>query len=557
MDFYLLLAVDNGNNVMVESLLVILTTGLIASLLCRQFSLPSLMGYMVTGIAIGPSALGLIRAGVGDIEHVAEIGVFLLLFSIGLELSTEQLSRSVKFLLVGGPVQMLLVAIPTALLLSWLGWTASKALLIGATFSFSSTVLVFKSLGELGGVATRSGRGTIAILLFQDAALIPLLLGLPLLIPNKSGDVNGAWVQVLQWLNMGLITTGFIAGTLLFRLFMTHIAIPRIMKHRSPEIVVLLAIVVLGVVTLIASRVGLPAEVGAFAAGVILGGTRWAEQIDTLILPFREVFSAIFFVSLGLLIEPEAIFGRPLLITGLILGLILLKIIAALIALQATGLSFRGAIGPALGLAHVGEFAFVLIVLASTAGVVDQSERQIAFAVAGGTLLVAPLLIRWGFQNVVAEPRESAKGTLVFSDIPTDLPHAIIIGMGPIGRATASQLNTMGYQLSCVDLNPLNLQAFAQEGVARVIAGDAESADCLNAAGIGQAKLVIICIPQDEIALRVTGQCRTLNAQTVIIVRCRYVHTMNQLRSAGATHVISEEANAAKELVKLISVAST
>jgi CPA2 family monovalent cation:H+ antiporter-2 len=351
---------------------------------------------------------------------------------------------------------------------------------------------------------------------------------------------------------MGLVTVGFIAGTLLFRVFMTHVAIPRIMKHRSPEIVVLLAIVVLGTVTLIASKIGLPAAIGAFAAGVILGETRWAEQIDTLILPFREVFSAIFFVSLGLLIEPTAIFERPLLIVGLILGLVLLKMFASILAFKAIGMSLKNAAGPAFGLAHVGEFAFVLIMLASTAGVVTESERQIIFAIAGGTLLAAPLSIRWGFKRG-GDSSDDKSATDSVHQFDSDLSRAVVIGMGPIGRATASQLNTFGYELSCVDLNPLNLQLFSQQGIAKVIAGDAQSADCLMAAGIEQSNLVIICIPQDEISLRVTALCRSLNKAAVIIVRCRYLHTTNQLRQIGATHVISEEAYAAEELVKLIS----
>jgi monovalent cation:H+ antiporter-2, CPA2 family len=206
-----------------------------------------------------------------------------------------------------------------------------------------------------------------------------------------------------------------------------------------------------------------------------------------------------------------------------------------------------------LGLAHVGEFAFVLVMLATTAGVVTESERQIIFAIAGGTLLAAPLSIRWGFQRGGDSSSDEKSATGSVHQLDSDLSRAVVIGMGPIGRATASQLNTFGYELSCVDLNPLNLQLFSQQGIAKVIAGDAQSADCLMAAGIEQSNLVIICIPQDEISLRVTALCRSLNKAAVIIVRCRYVHTTNQLRQIGATHVISEEAYAAEELVKLIS----
>jgi CPA2 family monovalent cation:H+ antiporter-2 len=347
---------------------------------------------------------------------------------------------------------------------------------------------------------------------------------------------------------------GFVAGTLLVRSFMTQLAIPRIMKYRSPDLVVLLAIVVLGSVTLIAYRVGLPAAIGALAAGIILGETRWAEQIDSLILPFREVFSAIFFVSLGLLIDSAAVMQEPLTVASLISLLILTKLLAGWVALWTTGLSWRRALGPALALAHVGEFSFVVLLLASQSDFLNGSQRQLVMAATGGSILLAPLLIRIGFHQLddLTDDQSGQLPRLRSESADEKLHQAVIIGMGPIGRATASQLESLGYQVACIDLNPLNLQAFSQLGI-RTIAGNAQQPEVLESAGVGQSTLVIVCVPHDEIAQRVTELCRKLNAKAKIVVRCRYLNTAALLRQAGATHVVSEEANAAMQLVDLIA----
>ncbi|MBX3422569.1 MAG: cation:proton antiporter [Pirellulaceae bacterium] len=548
------LLVATAEGVFVQGILIILTTGLLAGLVCRQWSLPPLMGYIVVGMAIGPSALGLVRSESTDIEHVAELGVFFLLFSIGLELSLDDLKRTSRYMLIGGPIQMTLVAVPVALGLMGLGWPAPKAWLLGAAVSLSSTVLVIKALGEMGRLATGSFRRSIGILLFQDMALIPLLLFLPVLSGWEAGRNEDGLIQALTWVYMALVTVGFVAGTVLLRLTMVYLVVPRIMQHRSPDLVVLMALVVLGSVTLAAYRLGLPAALGAFAAGVVFGGNRWAEQIDSLILPFREVFSAIFFVCLGLLIDPHAIAQDPWRAGFLLAGLVVVKGLAAGVALRVTGLSWRESVGPALGLAHVGEFAFVVILLASTTGVLSQSERQLVIAVAGGSLLAAPLLLRYGFRAGVDSGEETVAVPGLTLKSGSKLRRAVVIGMGPVGRATAGQLETLGFELACLDLNPLNLQGFSQLGVPTV-AGNAESDDVLRAAGVVQAQMILICVPQDEVAVRVSEHCRRLNSSARIVVRCRYLHTLSSLRRAGADFVVSEEANAARQLVELISKA--
>jgi monovalent cation:H+ antiporter-2, CPA2 family len=531
----------------IDELLIILTTGLFAGILCRKWSLTPLMGYLAVGVLIGPTVLGWVDSEQKEIEHLAELGVFFLLFSIGLELSMEELQKMGRYLVTGGPVQLFATSVPVAALLMWLGWTWPAAVLVGSALAFSSTVLVFKALNELGQTNSEPGRRSIAILLFQDAALVPLLLCVPLL--SGQGEVTGPF----QWFKLALASVTFITATVGLRVILADYVIPRITKHKSPDLVVLLTLTILGGVSLAAQRIGLPPAIGALAAGLVFGGNRWSEQIDSLILPFREAFSAVFFVSLGLLVNLAAIIHDPVVALGGIAVLIVIKAIASTIALRITGISWDRAFGPALGLSHVGEFAFVLILLAASEGVITAEQRQQVLAIAGGTLLVSPILIRYGFGRTSAsDDTAHAIETDLLQRKHSDRRLAVIVGMGPIGRAVASRLETLGHEICAIDLNPLNLQAFAQFGVATV-AGDAESPEVLRAAGVHRAEIAIVCVPVDEVAIRATAAIRKANADVQIVVRCRYAHNANLLKKAGADHIFSEEAYAAIELVRIVA----
>lgn len=535
----------------VEPLLLVLTTGLLAGYACRQISLPPLVGYLALGAALGEGLLGLITSDADEVEHLAELGVFFLLFSIGLELSLEELKKMRWHLTFGGGTQMLLVTIPVTLLLTMTGWTTTSALLVASALAFSSTVLVFKSLGEQGQTSTQIGRRTLSILLFQDAALVPLLLCLPILAGANDTASLGDWAKLI------LSTTAFLATTVGLRYLMNGYVIPRIARHRSPDLVVLMTLTTLGGITLFAYKIGLPPALGAFAAGLAFGGNRWSEQVDSLILPFREAFAAVFFVSLGLLIDVQEVVRQPVAIAIGVVAVIVIKSIAAFVALAVTALDVRKCWRPSVGLAHVGEFAFVVILLGASAGVITAEQQRFLATVAGTTLLIAPFLIEWGFACTAAFVTEA-----VDDETRVALPtvgaerRCVVVGMGPVGRAVVGRLETLGYEVHAVDSNPLNLQTFAQLGFATV-AGDAQKEEVLSSAGTAEAQIVMVCVAIDEVALRITKEVRRLNPTAQIIVRCRYARSAGPIKEAGATKVISEEARSTRELVEIIESLDT
>ncbi|TWU40792.1 cation:proton antiporter [Novipirellula artificiosorum] len=530
---------------LIQDLLIILTAGLLAGLVCRWLRTSVLIGYLVVGAVVGRGAFGWVLDEQHQLEHFAEAGVFLLLFSIGLEFSLDDLKRLGRNLLIGGVVQMCLVAGPVVLVLRWMLMSWQSSLLIGSAVAFSSTVLVFKALSEWGQSQTPHGRRAIGILLFQDAALVPLLLLVPLL----TGEA-GQTIGVREYLILTLTSLFFVFGVFVLRMLLSKWLIPLFSGYRSPELVILFTIVSLGGVTLAAYRVGLPPAVGAFAAGLIFNGNRWTKQIDALVLPFRETFAAVFFVGLGLIFRPHLFWEQPLQMGAFFVGILLVKAVAGAIALRLTGLSWRRSVGMGMGLAHVGEFAFVLVLLGVESGVLNETDYQRVVTIAIGSLVLTPPLMKWGLRWGQGEPYGEETIT-VASAASEQSDRATVIGAGPIGRRVASQLETMGKDVCLIDLSPLNLHRFAQEGF-RTVAGDATDLEILRLAGVGDSVLVVVCVAKDEAAIRVVRAIRKLNRHCTTIVRCRYQSTSEKMRRAGANHIISEETEAAMALLRAL-----
>ncbi|QDV41764.1 Glutathione-regulated potassium-efflux system protein KefC [Stieleria neptunia] len=527
---------------LIHDLLFILAAGLLAGLICRWLQASVLIGYLVVGALLGQGVLGWVRDESHQLEHFTEAGVFLLLFSIGLEFSLDDLQRLGKKLFIGGATQMSLVALPVVGILVALGMRWQSAVLIASAVAFSSTVLVFKALTEWGQSQRPHGQSAIGILLFQDAALIPLLLLVPLL--TGEGDAP----SLGQYLALAAVSLLFVLAVIALRYFLSNWLIPLLAGYRSPELVILFTIVSLGGVTLAAHAVALPPAVGAFAAGLIFNGNRWTKQIDALVLPFRETFAAVFFVGLGLIFDPVLFWQEPLVMGTALVGVIVLKTLAGTLALQWTGMPLQRAFGMGIGLAHVGEFAFVLILLGVESGAIREIDYQRVVAIAVGSLILTPLLMKTGLRLVqdetidVETPRKSDSAAAT-----TRL--ATVIGAGPIGSRIASQLETTGQDVCLVDLSPVNLHPFSQLGF-RTVAGDAGDSSILELAGVPHAGVVVVCVPDDQVALRVVRAIRKVNPDGKLLVRCRYQASAAKLRRVGADVVVTEETEASLALLR-------
>lgn len=522
-------------------LLLVLTAGLLAGLLCRRLGVSLMVGYLLVGAVVGEGGLGWVSQEQRELEYLARAGALLLLFSVGLEFSWDQLVGLSRYLLIGGSVQMVLVAGITTGALLLLGMEGRSAALLGAAASLSSTVLVFKALSEFGQASSPHGLRTIGILLFQDVALVPLMLLVPLL-TGAGGAPDAGQYMLLAGKSIVLVV--MVVGV---HFATSEWIVPLLVSLRSLELVVLFALAVLGGTCLGTHLLGLPPAVGALAAGLMLGGNRMSEQIDTLILPFRETFAAVFFVTLGTLLHPSALLEEPILLTSSFLAVLVLKSAAAAVALRLVGLSWRSSVGMGIGLSQLGEFSFLLITEGFGQGVIDAATYNRMLFVATSTLIVTPLLLKRGLDwaSPAAAPLVEK---IAAGGVRPSIHKALVIGIGPIGRQIASRLELTGVEVCLIDLSPLNLYPFSQQGFSTV-AGDARDPDVLHRADAANGHLAMVSVPDDNVSQQIVRALREMNPSLWIVVRCRFVYTVAATKKAGADVVISEEGEAAGPLL--------
>lgn len=531
-------------NQLVIDLLIVLAAGFLSGAFCKRVGVSLLVGYLVVGAVIGKGGLGFVSQEHQELEYLARAGALLLLFSVGIEFSLDELLRLFRYFLAGGAAQMLLVTVPLSVVCLLFGMTWKPALLAGAAGALSSTILVFKALAERGQTATPHGRRAIGILLFQDVALVPLMLLVPLL--TESGDPPTLKTFGIL-LGKSLI---FVAVVVLLRRVIARWIVPLLAKLRSVELVVLFTLTVLGGAGWGSFAIGLPPALGALAAGLMLSGNRLSKQIDTLILPYRESFAAVFFVTLGTLLDPQAFFDEPLLLAMGLVGMLVLKSLAAALALKLVGLSWKAAAGMGIGLAQLGEFSFLVVAEGVAQDIITLDNYNRMLFIALGTLILTPLLIKFGLRWTGADLPDSREHPAHSPRVAESVQRAIVIGIGPIGRQIASRLELLGVDVCLVDFSPINLHPFAQQGF-HAVAGDARDPEVLRRAAVGNSRLAVVCVPDDESATQITRTVRELNGTMFIVVRCRFLANVNAAKRAGADSVISEEQEASGALLRL------
>jgi len=553
-----------GESVASPDLVVVLVAGLVSGILCRRWNIPTVVGYLIAGGLIGPHVLGLVGfppvgadppevlppfspSSARQLEDIAQLGALLLLFSVGIELSLEGFWELRREFLLGGAVQTLLTAIPASLI-AWLATgEAEPAILIGVAVANSSTVLVFKALEEWGQVGTSAGRRTLAILLFGDIVLIPFLLFVPFL----AGEDRFLRLQDLVVLSGQFFLLVLAVPTA--RYLVGNLALENLSKLRSIELLVLFTIAIFAAVCWVSYELGLPPAIGALAAGLIFGGGRWSRQIDAVTLPFREAAAAVFFVGLGTVMRPSLAVEFPVGILLSLAALIGVKTVAGGVALGLTGLSWKNSFALGAAMAQMSEFSFLLLFTATRQGALSRPSYEFLLLLAVLSLIITPQLVRWALPYLEPGPPTSKQEPIVVHD-RGHIAEAVVIGAGPIGRRIAAQLETMGVDVCLVDLSPVNLYAFAQQGF-RTVAGDGQQLEVLEHAGVPRASLVVVTVPDDQVAMQVVRQVRSLSKTVPIFVRCRYQANVVFLRKAGASAVVAEEVEATTALLQLLETA--
>lgn len=524
---------------MLSDILLLLALATAALVLGSWIGLPSIAAYLVAGVLAGPGGLGLVHHS-RPLEQLAELGVALLLFGVGIEFSLDRLRRIVLRLVTSGGLQVGLTVAATAALFAAFGTPWPAAVFAGFLISLSSTAIIFKLYEETGEIDAPHGRAAASILLFQDLALVPMTLLIPVLASPGERGVTGAALALLS-AAVALVVLLLLARTVLPPL------LAFIARARTQELFPVAAVVIAFGTAACAVRLGLSLPIGAFLAGLALSGSPYAHRVFAEILPLRDAFVAIFFTSIGLLLEPGMIVADPLMLL-LMIGAICLKglLTGAVVAL--VWRSSRLGVLAGMGLAHIGEFSFVLAAAGARAGVIDAPVRQAFLGAAILSMAATPFLVRFArrfAQDAAATPTAGA---------PPELrDHVIIVGCGTTGQAIARVLKETGIRFVAVDLLDDNVEAARREQLP-VHFGDATRRAVLEQLGVQHARATVVTVGDPTSTRLIVGLVRQANADTRILVRARRVEEIEELERLGADDVIPSEFETSIELfVRLLT----
>ncbi|OPX64687.1 MULTISPECIES: cation:proton antiporter [unclassified Methanoregula] len=542
---------------LLTNILIVFAIALAVGMLFDRIRVPPLVAFILTGVIVGPYGLSLIQEQ-SDVTNLAELGIILLLFTIGLEFSFRDLWKIRSIAIVGGALQVVLSFAFFCGFAIVMGLPPNQAILMGFLFSLSSTAIVLKILHQRGEIDSPHGSIALGILIFQDLAAIPMIMAIPFLasIPQIS-DTPFLSIDSL----ISLVITDLVIVLVLIAL--AKWVVPRVMheiaKTRNQELFLLVVILTCFGIAWMVTFTGVSLAIGALLAGLIISGSEYSHQATSIILPFRDIFTSFFFISVGMLVDIRFFAGHFWFVAFLICIAIVAKALLATAAPLALGYPLRTAVITGLALAQVGEFSFIIAQGGFNTGILPAEIYQVFLIVALMTMAATPFVIALGNPvtgRLCSMPAMSriARGTCSMDDdrkSPPKKDHLVIIGYGVTGRNLARTAANSGITYSIIELNPDLVRAARAEGES-VIFGDATSEGVLAHAGISTARIAVVAIDDPVATRKIVGICRRLNPALSIIVRTRYVSEAQDLQAIGADEVIAQEFETSVEIFTVV-----
>ncbi|MGD2119128.1 MAG: monovalent cation:proton antiporter-2 (CPA2) family protein [Chromatiales bacterium] len=519
-----------------NGILILLLLSVAALAVMRRINLPPILGYLLVGVLAGEHSLGWIPSG-HTVDFLGELGVVFLLFMIGLEVSIPHLLSMRRVLLGLGGLQVVLSTLFTIFIARWFGlsWAASVA--VGGALSLSSTAIVIKQLQEQLEMQSRHGRNALGILLFQDLAVVPFLVAIPIL--AGGGEAIGTAFSLAFLKAVLAFAIMFAAGHWLLRPLLRSVA-----AAYSVELFTLTILLVSLTAAWITQAMGLSLALGAFLAGVMLAETEFRHQVETEVRPFRDVLLGLFFVAVGTQLNPAAFLDQWFWAVLLTIGVVVGKggLIAVLVRLSGQDIGVAVRTGAVLG--QGGEFGFAILTLAVARGLVSPDQVQPILAAIVLSMAIAPLLVRYNgllgkrFCRSYVEQR-SAQEMALGEEAGHHRNHVIIAGFGRVGQNLAGFLREEGFDYLALDID-VSLISEAFEAGEPVWYGDSSHPEILELAGLQHASALVITFHDVALARRITREARRLHADIPIVVRILDDHYMDELEAAGATTVVPE-----------------
>ncbi|MCD6569625.1 MAG: cation:proton antiporter [Deltaproteobacteria bacterium] len=513
---------------------------------CHQLRIPAIVGFILTGIMAGPHGLGLVNA-VHEVEILAELGIGLLLFTIGMEFSFKRLLQIRRPFLMGGSLQVLLT-FTASFAIAWkFGQPIGKAIFVGFLVSLSSTAIVLKLLQERAEIDSPHGRIGLGILIFQDIIVVPMMLLIPLL--GGATEKLGESLFIFMIKGLGIIVLVIIGAKWIVPQILYQIA-----RTRIRELFLLVVIVICLAVAWLTSMAGLSLALGAFLAGLIISESEYSHQALGNILPFRDVFTSFFFVSIGMLLDIAFLLQHPGAIVLIALGIFVVKTLSAGLATALLGFPLRTTILVGLALSQVGEFSFILSKAGVEYGLLAGAAYQLFLAVTVLTMALTPFIIDLSPRAADLVLRLPVHGRLKSGFYPVEeikdvgkRDHLIIIGFGVNGRNLARAARVGGISYVIIEMNPETVRKEKKRGEL-IYYGDATQEVVLKRADIKDARVVVVAINDPTATRRITDIARRMNPKVYIIVRTRYLQELKPLYELGANEVIPEEFETSVEI---------
>ena len=516
--------------------LILLASAVVVVVVFRILHIPAVLGYLLVGAVIGPNALGFVPDSEGQ-KYLAEFGVVFLMFYVGLEFSLPQLMGMRRAVLGFGSAQVATVVALGVGVSVAAGLTWREGLVVGGVAAMSSTAIISKALAERLQLHSEYGRGVMGVLLFQDLAVIPLLVLIPAL-GGTGGEIAGAIGVALAKAAAILAIVLFLGQRLMRPLF--HL----VARQKSSELFVLFVLLVALGLAYVTERAGLSLALGAFLAGMLISETEYRYQVGDYVKPFRDVLLGLFFVTIGMLLEPRVLVQRFPTVIGVFALLLVTNLAVIFVLARLFGASKPTALRQALALAPAGEFGFVLIALAQRSGALDEQALQVLLAASLLSMLTAPLILA-RMESIVLylvssewEQRALALHTVAVKSMSTR-GHVIVCGYGRSGQALTRFLEREKVSVIALDSDPERVREAAAAGDS-VVFGDAGRREVLMAAAIQRAAAVVVSFADTPKALAILAHVRELKPEIPVIVRTFDDSDVGRLKEAGAAEIVAE-----------------
>lgn len=523
---------------LVTDLLIVFTLSIAVVYIFNKIKIPPIVGFLLTGLLIGPNGFHLIGMD-EQVEIFAEIGVILILFSIGIDFSVSKLLKMKRLILVGGSFQVLSTIAVIALLSFGIGFEINVAIFFGFLVALSSTAIILKLIISNGALDTPQGKISLGVLIFQDIIILPMFLVTPLLAGQSEDMISSV-----------LILLAKIVGILVFLYVSIQFIMPKLIftvaKTRIKELFFFVIILIALVVVWLSSILGISLALGAFLAGLIISETDYSHEALSFVEPMRDVFGSIFFISIGMLFDFQLVLENY----GIIIFATFVVLVVKFISLSATvyvlGYPVRIIILVGLMLAQIGEFSFVLSKIGLDSGIINQEMYSIVIAVAVISMLFTPLYFEFAPKlartfdslNIFRKYNNKAKNE---EEVSRKLAnHMIIVGFGLNGRNLTKAASIAGLEYIVLEMNPITVKAEKEKGEP-IFFGDASNEAILEFASVRKAKILVIAISDPTSTRAIVAQAKNINPDLYIIARTRFVQEVQALFELGADEVIPEE----------------